>query len=678
MISKLPVKVIRSGDRYVTQAVRNQPERLISISVAGIKATTGKAASLNSRKGTQMNFLKTIACPVALLTLLWATTGCANSFNPTTEEGITQPGSGLTGTVMGGQQPIVGAHIYLLAAGSTGYASAATSLLTHGSGTDSVGTYVTTTFPYGGFDITGDYTCTSGQQVYVLAAGGNPALPGNLTNSYAYLVDVLGACPASGTFAGNIPSISISELTTVAAAYAMAPYATDALHVGSASSTASKLGLANAFASAMQIVNPYNSQVQSTTAAVAGYASASGLSANGTVPTTKIYTIADILAECINSDGTGGACSTLSTNAVNNQGYSSADTFTAAINIAQHPSANVGNLYNMISKTPPFQPTLTSAPNDMTLAVTYSAPNTATPTRAAVDASGNVWFPNRDNNSLTELSSTGVVLSGTTGFTGNSLSTPWAVGINPNGYAFVPNGAGNKVSVFTSSGSAAIAYGALTTQAFYSMAFDGSGTPYLGTSAGIFQISTTLGTVLNTFGTGTMYGVSVNSSAKAFGTSNPSNTLATTTGVLNTLTTYTGGGLNAPTGMSMDASGRIWMANAGTNSVSLFSGSGTAVSASSGYTGGGLNAPWGVAIDGLGNAFVANSNGTLSELNSSGTALSPSTGFTTDSTAAFYSAVVDGSGNVWAPNTDGKIYKFLGLAAPVVTPYAPATAGTRP
>jgi len=629
-------------------------------------------------KGTQMNFLKTFAYPVALLTLLWATTGCANSFNPTTEEGITQPGSGLTGTVMGGQQPIVGAHVYLMAAGTTGYASAATSLLTQGSGTDSIGTYVTTTFPYGGFDITGDYTCTSGQQVYVLATGGNPGLPGNLTNSYAYLVDALGACPANGTFAGNIPSISISELTTVAAAYALAPYATDALHVGSASSTASKLGLANAFASAMQIVNPYNSQVQSTTAAVAGYSSASGLSANGTVPTAKIYTIADILAECINSDGTGGACSTLSANAINNQGYSAADTFTAAINMAQHPGANVENLYDMISKTPPFQPTLTSTPNDLTLAVTYTAPNTSTPTRAAVDSSGNVWFPNKVNNSLTELSPAGVVLTGTTGITGNSLNTPWAVAIRAtDGYLAVANGAGNTVSAFTPTGSAFVAYGALTTQAFYSVAFDSSGNPYAGSSAGIFAISTVLGTVLNTFGSGTMYGVSLTAANKVFGTSNAGNALTTTTGVLNTLTNYTGGGLSAPTGMAMDSSGRFWIANNSGNSVSVFTSGGSAVS-SSGYTGGGINAPWGVAVDGLGNVFVANSNGTISELNSSGTALSPSTGFTTNSTAGFYSAVVDGSGNVWAPNTDGKIYKFLGLAAPVVTPYAPATAGTRP
>ena len=352
--------------------------------VTAVRNLTRTAASLSSKKGPFMYLLKALLCPLALLLVLLMA-GCGGSFSSTTEDGITQPGAGINGTVMGGQQPIVGAHVYLFAAGSTGYASPATSLLTHGDGTDSIGTYVLTTFPYGGFSITGDYTCTSGQQVYVLAAGGNPGLPGNFSNSYAYLVDVLGACPTGGTFAGQIPSISISENTTIAAAYALAPFATDALHVGSASSTASKLGLANAFASAMQIVNPYNATVATTTAAVAGYASASGLSANGTVPQTKIYTLADILAECINSDGTaGGACTTLSTNAVNGSGYSAADTFTAAINMAQHPSQNVANLYNIISKTPPFQPTMTSTPNDLTLAVTFTAPNTSTPTRAAV------------------------------------------------------------------------------------------------------------------------------------------------------------------------------------------------------------------------------------------------------------------------------------------------------
>ncbi len=76
------------------------------------------------------------------------------------------------GSVFGGHAPIVGAHVYVLQAGTTGYASAPTSELTTGDGTDANGTYVLTN-GLGAFNITGDYTCTSGHPVYLAAVGGS-------------------------------------------------------------------------------------------------------------------------------------------------------------------------------------------------------------------------------------------------------------------------------------------------------------------------------------------------------------------------------------------------------------------------------------------------------------------------------------------------------------------------
>lgn len=105
-------------------------------------------------------------------------TGCSNSpvFPDTATE--VSPGA-IHGSVFGGHAPIVGAHVYVLEAGQTGYASAAVSKLNKGAGTDTVGTYVLTDGS-GSFNITGDYTCDASHPVYLAAAGGS-TISANIT-----------------------------------------------------------------------------------------------------------------------------------------------------------------------------------------------------------------------------------------------------------------------------------------------------------------------------------------------------------------------------------------------------------------------------------------------------------------------------------------------------------------
>src|SRR5579875_2543879 len=156
-------------------------------------------------------------------------------------------GSSMTGRVHGGQQPVVGAQIQLYAAGNAGNGSASTALLTSPvtSGSD------------GGFSITGDYTCPSPtSQVYLVATGGNPGLGAGGNNPALAMVAALGNC-------GNLsPSqfIWINEVTTVAAAWALAPFVTDISHIGSSAtnydgSGQTQAGLANAFLNAQLIAN---------------------------------------------------------------------------------------------------------------------------------------------------------------------------------------------------------------------------------------------------------------------------------------------------------------------------------------------------------------------------------------------------------------------------------------
>jgi hypothetical protein len=81
----------------------------------------------------------------------------------------------IQGSVFGGHAPIVGAHVYILQAGTGGYASGSTNRMTSGSaGSDGNGNYALTAAD-GSFNLTGDYTCTTGLPVYIAATAGQTA-----------------------------------------------------------------------------------------------------------------------------------------------------------------------------------------------------------------------------------------------------------------------------------------------------------------------------------------------------------------------------------------------------------------------------------------------------------------------------------------------------------------------
>ena len=100
-----------------------------------------------------------LACAAALS--VWMT-GCAADFNSVpASTGATGLGQ-MQGSVHGGQQPIVGASVALYAASTQGYGTASTLLTPVPATTDLNGSFL----------LTGTYTCTPGQQVDRLAAGG--------------------------------------------------------------------------------------------------------------------------------------------------------------------------------------------------------------------------------------------------------------------------------------------------------------------------------------------------------------------------------------------------------------------------------------------------------------------------------------------------------------------------
>ena len=310
----------------------------------------------------------------------------------------------------------------LYAAGSGGYASTNTSQLSS----------TVTSGAGGAFSITGLYTCPSASaQMYLVAAGGDS---GAGANSSLALMAALGTC-------SNLSSsthVIINEVTTVAAAYALAPFmATNSGSPGASlgTSVGNSQGLSQAFTTASNLANTDT-----------GTASGASLPAGATVPSAELFTLADILATCVNSNGSTGECSTLFADATPSGGSAPQNTIDAIFDIAQNPSNNVSALYNLVNGTSPFQPTLGATPNDWTVAINYTDATLSGPASLVVDSGGNVWVVNTSGNSLTEFSNSGTVLSGS-GYTGGGLSGPRFAAIDTSGNIWITN-ANNSLSEF--------------------------------------------------------------------------------------------------------------------------------------------------------------------------------------------------------------------------------------
>jgi len=127
----------------------------------------------------------------------------------------------------------------------------------------------------------------------------------------------------------------------------------------------------------------------------------------------------------------------------------------------------------------------------------------------------------------------------------------------------------------------------------------------------------------------------------------------------------TGFGLNNSYGLAIDSTDNAWIPNeqpytaAGTGSVSVITPAGTSAAGPSGYIAGGLNYPLSVAIDSNGTAWVVNyGDSRVTLLNSSGQPLSGSTGFTAPSFAFPVVVAVDANHFGWVGNlSDSKVTK---------------------
>jgi streptogramin lyase len=613
-----------------------------------------------------------------------------------TASSIAEQGAAIVGNVHGGQQPVVGAHVYLMQAGTGGLGTASTSLLQSAltGHSDAVGAYVLTGTD-GSFSITADYTCTPNSQVYLYALGGNPGYGGN--NSLAGFLAVLGNCPTTGTFAATVPYVWVNEVSTVAAAYAFAGYATDATHVGSSNTSLAQTGIANAFATAANLVNTATGVAYTTTPA-----------GNAVVPQTTINTIANILAGCVN---TTGSCGTLVAVAQGASGKAPTDTATIAIDIAHYPGYDVGILYSLVPASPAFLPQLTKQPNDFTISLTYTGSGIISkPDGIAVDGSGNVWVANYGISGLTKILASGAFAANTP-FTGGGIGPSEAVAIDASGNAWVVNSTKNTLSKFSAAGTAissSTGYTGGNMNLPDALAIDANGYVWVGNATRNVCINA-FNPNTSTFTSNTgytingnctaAYGIAIDASGNVWTVNNDVSTVTefngSSSGTFGAYLRGTGnGGIASPVAVAINSSAQVWVADGGRNStnVSEFNVSnGQALSGPSGVTGGGVNTPFSVAADGAGNVWFANSGGgSLSEFSNTGAALSPAAtsssngGYVSTSFSSPYGIAIDGSGNIWVADEGANaVIEMIGLATPVVTPLVaglktPYTPGSQP
>lgn len=634
-----------------------------------------------------------VVASAASFALAFSLIGCAG-FSTTATPSPTA-GVAFAGNLHGGQQPVSGAQVYLLSADTVSYAGGTHPILNPGPGIqlNQYGAYYATTDAGGNFAFA-NYTCPSPtSQVYLLALGGNPGLSGNQNNTAITSIDVVGNCNSIKTTS----FFSINEVTTAAFVTAVQQFMGSFNTVGAPASN--QAGLATAFALAADLANPATGAARSTN--VAG---------TGSVPQSKLNTLGNILAPCINSSAPSSpTCTSLFTAVTPAGGARPVEVVGAMLLIAQNPGNNVAAISGQTNPAAPFQPSLAKAPNDLSIGITYSGGGMTAPGNIVIDAAGDAYIGNSPStagaagtDSIVGFGPNGAILTGATGYTAG-IHAPAGLAIDNAGSIWSTDAAsGNNPDQVVKLSSSGALVGAFST-----------------------NISNPQGIAIDTGN---------NAWVANQNSSNLVKLNATDTAITATVTSN---GFAFPTGIGIDGSGNIFAAGSGSNTILKFSSAGTVLSPAGGYPASSLNQPTGISLDGSGNVWTINNVGsTITKITNTGTLIAPSApqpsianayvlsidgvggawyancraacGANTTSpdnlthvlasqgqatgTADGYqdaklsrvgTSAIDGSGNVWVTNNGGgTVTEFVGLASPVITPLAAAVTqnklGTRP
>ena len=690
------------------------------------------------RLGTKRNFLAALAASAVL------TSGCSNMMTTSSTLSPQSSGGQLSGTVHGGSQPVAFSTVTLYYAGQSGMGSGDPS---GGASGAPIVAAVTASADDGNGSFSFQKSATNGQVtsgntfscpasgdplVYVVARGGNPLNnhDSSVNNSASAFLAVFGLC--SQINASSF--VSMTEVTTVASMVALQQYfnpitesfGADGIAVGNAA-------LNNTLATISNLAN-----VATGTANTSKVVTGAGVSVTVTPQASKVNALANIIASCVNNASASATpCTTLFSNAtppdtaVTSRPYRST-AFSQATDVLQalyymltNPTngspANLQNLYNLIPAVgSAFQPTLTAAPTDWTVAISYSSTGTCgssggnfinQPEEINIDLAGNIWIANGQNTTgnLSAISSSGVPVACTSAGGGarggavvDTSGNVWYASQSSNMLVRYSPGSSSSVQFATTSAPLAVFAdggngGGDTVSNIYFTTASGTSLymiPHGATASAAttpVQISSVVGP--NPIRIMAMKDLSIWVSS---GSNFVSRVVAGASGDPNYLNGYSTTQFPIDTdayGLALNDTGTFVSSNNANSEVSLLTGSGTSYSMLTGWpTSAGLSGisqPTGIALDGRSSVWTVNTaanSGTglasLSEVSVKGVALFPngtvSGGLQLDPTylSVGRSVVIDQSGNVWIANEGPAgspanfITEIVGAAVPVYQPFS--------
>jgi hypothetical protein len=388
------------------------------------------------------------------------------------------------------------------------------------------------------------------------------------------LVAALGA-PAAAS------PVVINERTTVAAGYALAQF------LGARGFSGSHPGLQNAAAISHNLADVGTGQIAPLLASPP----------NGPLTSTlaAFNTLADLVAGCV----AGQTCQSLFTLAQPPGEARPTDTLQAVADIARTPGNNVAGLFALAGVNPVYTPALTAPPDAWTLAIRYNGNGHELdgPGNLAFDADGNAWVTNNyqfdpdplesvcGDTKVVRLTPTGQDVPGAPYYGGGLYGAGFGITVDPKGRAWLGN--------FGFQGSQCPVDASL----FYrSVSEFGPRGAVLSPPAGWH-----FGDVVQPQGM-----VSDRHGDIWIANCGGPNVLEYPHGrpeSARTITAPPSLPLAKPFDIAVDAAGRKWVTDNGSNSVLMMSARGVPQRS---VTTGGLRRPLGIASDSLGNVWVAN------------------------------------------------------------------------
>jgi hypothetical protein len=614
-----------------------------------------------------------------------ATPTAASTAGPSNAQSSSE--TSLTGTVSAAGKPLEGATVTLYAGGAAG----ATSL------------GQATTASTGGFAIS--YAAPASGIIYATADGAARV-------SSLRLMSVVGVLNGGGVPPKTLTTVVVNELTTVAATFALAQFISGTNVSGPAP------GLENAAATAWNLTDATNGS------AGAVVTDANNGNKNATLAT--LNTLANLVATC--DSRIPLRCTELLRLTTPPGGTTPTDTTQAVQNLVKNPTLSRARLFVLSTTEPVYQPTLNTPPLQWMLALLYTQDGQYASGRIAIDAKGNVWtsnnwipgtekpstvvsvfnpvgsptlggpisgggmkggawgaaiapdgsvwIPSFGGNAMSKYSSTGTVLSPSTGYPQVGLNHPQGVAVDQKGNVWIANnfgpesapGQGSVVVYPKGNPAKAITITGAGINHPFAIQIDNQGRAWVDNAGlGGAKLVNTRAAILSGKASGSVTVIGPNFKPTVF---SPITTTA----------------MRWPLGLALDSHGNAWTANFFSNTATEIRPNGTVAGS---FRLRGPVIPWSEAVDGSDRVWVADfgvagvtllcgaNTSACPPGASTGSVLSPILGYRSPAIQHLTSVQIDQSGNLWLSNNWSTLHpthggtglvELIGIATPICTP----------